>query len=122
MCGVFSYAAGAIERYCSDRQRLFEELSKQNDENLIYEVAHSSSVVLNARRHLEEELVIDHRLESLVERMVEESRKTGESGEVQALGVALESRRLDLVKFITTFYAVRELMLFVSLFLVAEHH
>lgn len=86
-------SAMAVQRYCADRLRLFDLALEDPDDhiNKTAAVAFGRSTALGQ---------VDRRLEVLVERMMDDARTRDGSGEIEAIGVALESFRLDKVRLV----------------------
>eukprot|EP00921_Rhytidocystis_pertsovi_P002494 GHVQ01004303.1.p1 GENE.GHVQ01004303.1~~GHVQ01004303.1.p1 ORF type:complete len:545 (-),score=77.34 GHVQ01004303.1:62-1696(-) len=81
---VDTIVAKCIDQYISKRDQIYESQPRQRTEHADESAA------------MEQEVVIDPRLESIVERMLDICRKGGD--ETQALGVAFDARRLDKVE------------------------
>lgn len=86
----FLFVAMAVQGYCAERLRLFELAMDDSFDHM-----YKTSIVADGRSKSDR---IDPRLESLVERMIDDARRRDRNGEIEAVGVALESLRLDKVR------------------------
>lgn len=94
---IHTIVAEAIQRYCSERQDIFDQLAKECDSNDLKKVAFMSSSFLHQFPSVRSKVETNLMFESLVHQMIEHSCKMGEAGAIRSLGIALEARRLDLI-------------------------